>query len=317
MQIYCKCAVSGTNLPDIQELPITGTNMYRMIAVVLSMLLIISSLSGCLSNSNTTNDDQTEQVRNSNLEIIIQNQDEQISILEQTTMLYRTDLSWSNLSNIDLSHKDLSHSNLSHVNFSNTNLNFTNLNGADLTFVNFNNTHLYGANLSEVRTMGLYNCETAVLPSSWFCREGILIGPKVNLSGANLSGLRLTDMNFHDGDFRSTNFTHAVLSGAHFYNANLRDSNLSGAHLDSAYFNNAIISNSDLTYSNLRYSQLFGADLTDSDFSNAILTEADLRNTTLTGVIWSNTTCPDGTNSNDNGGTCENNIIEPEHIRWD
>ena len=34
-------------------------------------------------------------------------------------------------------------------------------------------------------------------------------------------------------------------------------------------------------------------------------------------VKWYYTICPDGTNSNDNGGTCENNIIEPEHIRWD
>ena len=291
--------------------------MFRTKAVILSFVLIFSSLSGCLSNTNTSNDTQPNQQIISDLENLLEQKDEQISKLEQNSIEYRTDLSESNLSYLDLSYKDLSHSNLSHVNFSNTNLNFTNLNAADLTFVDFNNTHLYGANLSEVRTMGLYNCETAILPSSWFCREGILIGPNVNLSGANLSGLRLTDMNFHNGDFTGANFSYAILSGGHFYNANLNQSNLSHTNFDSAYLNNAEISNADLSYSNLRFSQIFGADLTGTDFSNAILTEADLRNTTLVGVIWDNTTCPDGTNSNDNGGTCENNIIEPEHIRWD
>ena len=29
----------------------------------------------------------------------------------------------------------------------------------------------------------------------------------------------------------------------------------------------------------------------------------------LTGVTWDNTTCPDGTNSDVNGGTCEGHLI--------
>ena len=37
----------------------------------------------------------------------------------------------------------------------------------------------------------------------------------------------------------------------------------------------------------------------DADLSGAIFTGA-----TLAGIIWSNTTCPNGTNSDDNGGTC-------------
>ena len=28
----------------------------------------------------------------------------------------------------------------------------------------------------------------------------------------------------------------------------------------------------------------------------------------FTGAIWSNTTCPDGTNSNNDGNTCVNNL---------
>ena len=40
------------------------------------------------------------------------------------------------------------------------------------------------------------------------------------------------------------------------------------------------------------------------DLSNANLNDAD-----LTSVYWYNTICPDGTNSDDNGDTCANNLI--------
>ena len=35
---------------------------------------------------------------------------------------------------------------------------------------------------------------------------------------------------------------------------------------------------------------------------------ANLTGANLDGVRWINTTCPDGTNSDDNGNTCENNL---------
>ena len=43
------------------------------------------------------------------------------------------------------------------------------------------------------------------------------------------------------------------------------------------------------------------------DLTGADLTGANLHRADLTGVIWSNTTCPDGTNSNNDGGTCAKN----------
>jgi len=55
----------------------------------------------------------------------------------------------------------------------------------------------------------------------------------------------------------------------------------------------------------LRYANLTGADLTGADLAylNTSYGPAD-----LTGVTWSNTTCPDGTNSDNNGNTCMNNL---------
>jgi uncharacterized protein YjbI with pentapeptide repeats len=70
---------------------------------------------------------------------------------------------------------------------------------------------------------------------------------------------------------------------------------------------------------------LSGANLKDStvsgviNLSNANLTGANLYNVNLTaanvsGVTWSNTLCPDGTNSNANGGTCVGHLAPPGYI---
>ncbi|MGB1827874.1 MAG: hypothetical protein ACPHN0_06645, partial [Candidatus Poseidoniaceae archaeon] len=37
-------------------------------------------------------------------------------------------------------------------------------------------------------------------------------------------------------------------------------------------------------------------------------TGADLSIASWNYIFWDNTTCPDGTNSDDNGNTCENNL---------
>jgi uncharacterized protein YjbI with pentapeptide repeats len=59
----------------------------------------------------------------------------------------------------------------------------------------------------------------------------------------------------------------------------------------------------DLSHVNLKDSNLTGADLDGANLSGAILSGAILTHST-----WSNTTCPDGTNSNKDGDTCENNL---------
>ena len=50
------------------------------------------------------------------------------------------------------------------------------------------------------------------------------------------------------------------------------------------------------------------ADLSGAVLSNADLSNADLSGADLTGVYWYDTTCPDGTNSDNNGYTCVNNL---------
>jgi hypothetical protein len=58
----------------------------------------------------------------------------------------------------------------------------------------------------------------------------------------------------------------------------------------------------------LRDADLSGADLTAADFTNADLTGASLSGAILNDAHWKNTTCPDGANSDQVGGTCRGHL---------
>lgn len=58
------------------------------------------------------------------------------------------------------------------------------------------------------------------------------------------------------------------------------------------------------TTTDLESADLTGASLASANLAGADLAGATLNRTDLAGVKWSNTTCPNGTNSNDEGGSC-------------
>jgi pentapeptide repeat protein/Big-like domain-containing protein len=97
--------------------------------------------------------------------------------------------------------------------------------------------------------------------------------PCQSLAGCNLHGLNLTG---------------AQLSGANLSNANLNGANLTGADFSGA----------DLSGANLNGANLTGADLSGTDVTGANFNK----------VTWSDTTCPDGTDSNADGGTCTGHL---------
>ncbi len=55
--------------------------------------------------------------------------------------------------------------------------------------------------------------------------------------------------------------------------------------------------------------------MSDTDVASADMTEANLGDTTrqtakgTDSVVWSDTTCPDETNSNNDGGTCLSDLV--------
>lgn len=109
-----------------------------------------------------------------------------------------------------------------------------------------------------------------------------------NLSNAFLSRADLTSASIVGADLTNANLTSAILNDASLYSANLTDANLTNASLIETYMDSANLTNANLTGANLIDAVLAGAN--------------------LTGVVWNNTICPDGTNSDDNGNTCINNL---------
>ena len=143
-----------------------------------------------------------------------------------------------------------------------------------------------------------------------------------NFNSADLSNANLRETDLTGANLRNANLTGANLTGAYMEGANLIDADLSGADLIRAF----LVLDTRLDRAKFNYANLTDANLTDSilinaDLINANLKDANLWNANLTGALynsgttwpaaeeWSNTTCPDGTNSNDPGNeTCGFNV---------
>ena len=113
--------------------------------------------------------------------------------------------------------------------------------------------------------------------------QGVVIGgcnivqftqcPNADMSGANLSNYNLTAANLYGAKFRSdtldgTDFSYAYMQGVDFTNATLNGVN----------------------------------------FTAAVLAGADMSGAKLTNITWVYTMCPDGTTSEQDGGTCSDHL---------
>jgi uncharacterized protein YjbI with pentapeptide repeats len=122
---------------------------------------------------------------------------------------------------------------------------------------------LAGAELGALVTGGITGTP-ASLPTGWAVVDGYLMGPGNGVTNTDLSGVV----------FPAVDLTGASLSG----------SNLTGATLTML---------TSLENADLNYTTLTGANLNGDDFLGA----------SLGAVTWSDTTCPDGSNSDTNGSS--------------
>jgi hypothetical protein len=110
--------------------------------------------------------------------------------------------------------------------------------------------------------------------------------------------------------FKGKDLSYAQLTRTDFQGADLTGTIFKGANMFSVDFSNSNLTNADFTdagnYPGRSMSVTFtNANLTNANFTNAnIRFSAGMNSANITGVIWNNTTCPNGTNSNNNGGTC-------------
>ena len=114
----------------------------------------------------------------------------------------------------------------------------------------------------------------------------------------NLKGADLQNADLQGKNLQGSNLKDANVAGANLRGDNLQEVNLLGSTATGADFQGA----------DLQGDNLLNAAFSDVNFRGANLTGANLKGADLNGVTWSNTTCPDGTNSNDDGGTCVNNL---------
>ncbi len=130
-----------------------------------------------------------------------------------------------------------------------------------------------------------------------------------NFASANFTNANLIMVDFSYSDLTSANFTNAYLTAVHFVFSKAEGANFSGTNLEGAY-----LISGNFIGANFTGAYMHGNSINNAIFSNANFTNADLLNSVespadISGAVWSNTTCPDATNSNNNGGTCEGHFI--------
>lgn len=130
---------------------------------------------------------------------------------------------------------------------------------------------------------------------SWRNFPNLVAGDK---GGCDLSG------GAYGGNLTDIDFRGCRLDGAQFAGAALVHSRLDGVSAVGASFVGSQVGNVRFMGANLQGANFHGAFLEGADLSDANLTGADVEMAALAGVVWNNTICPDGTNSDSHGNTC-------------
>jgi hypothetical protein len=150
-----------------------------------------------------------------------------------------------------------------------------------------------------------------------------------DMAGVDLSGANLYRASLYGADLAGADLSDVTFTGADLNYANLADTDVAGTVFDTTdpslpdYMTSGGVTGTPAVFppqwglvdgylvgpvADLAGADLAGADLAGFDLLDVNLTGADLSGADLSGVTWSNTTCPDGTTSNDDGGTCINNL---------
>jgi Pentapeptide repeats (8 copies) len=144
------------------------------------------------------------------------------------------------------------------------------------------------------------------------CNLTSVAWPYVDLAGSLLIDTNLTKANLSEAIATGANLTNADLSRAKLPNADLTGANMTNANLAGATLV-VVAPGANLTGANLSYDNvsgnLTGANLTGAnltgDLIDADLYDANMAGANVTDVNWgAETTCPDGTSSESDGGTC-------------
>ena len=230
------------------------------------------------------------------------NLDENVSVTNadlSTADLEDADLAFAILTGVDLSNADLGSADLRFAllgngDLSGADLASANLNSADLTGVSLAGADLSDADLGSAVLTGvsgqLGSTTNLSLPVAYKLHNSHIIGPGVDLGGADLTGIDVDGM-----DLSHVNLTGATLSGVEGQLTNATNLTLPngyiivnntivgpGANLNSAVLSGANLQGMDLSGVDLSVAFLDGVDLTGANLSGATMTFALLNNSVVT-----------------------------------
>ncbi|HEY4348379.1 MAG TPA: alkaline phosphatase family protein [Gaiellaceae bacterium] len=140
------------------------------------------------------------------------------------------------------------------------------------------------------------DCSNAALPLS-------PVTGQIDLAGADMRNRDSQGADFANGNLANSNFNNANLQGAFLPGADLSAANLRNIDGEGADLAGANLNGVALRDAKLQGATLAGANLTNGDLTNARLDGANIQH-----AIWSNTICPDHTNSDHDGGTCAGHL---------
>ena len=243
---------------------------------------------------------------------------------------------------------DLTSASLPYRNFSNMDLHTANFTRATLTGSDFHGANLTGAQISGGKTSKAnfqnVNFTNATFNAAFTGNPEDPMYDEMTLANTNLAGANFTGASFKGfldgGSYVGATFANVKIGGqiahANFHNVDFRtivvdqtalspgfvDSDLSGANFSGYHFagTNPFFIIGNLTGANLSNTQLrkvyfsdisvmAGTNFTNAHFDGAILANVNMTQATITGATWTNTTCPDATNSNNNGNTCVGHLV--------
>lgn len=145
------------------------------------------------------------------------------------------------------------------------------------------------------------------------------------LVGKDLTAAAIANSSFGDVNLTNTNLTNSILSNSMFEDTILTNTNFSNSQMKlvtmhSITLTDVDFTNADLSDSHLGHAQSHSPTIfSNTNFTNTNLTNVVFDNINLSGslnmstatrtnISWTNTTCPDGTNSDNNGNTCEDHL---------
>ncbi|MBD3647235.1 MAG: pentapeptide repeat-containing protein [Pseudomonadales bacterium] len=250
------------------------------------------------------------------------------------------DLSNANFSGATIANGSFEGANLTGTNFSGARVSGSfegaNLNGWTVQGASFSNLNHAGGNFAGTHWSGAEfiacNWSNADLTAADF--SGTFLSD-CTFEGAGMRMVKMNQVVFDQVSLNDAGVNQAELTGAMFVHSTFLNTDFSESQLVSAYFVTPLFSEgdnpvsfrgaslvgvvinspggpglmnidwtgADMTQIKIRDAQLYG-----SDFTDAVLLNGLFCNTfplgSVNGTVFSNTTCPNGVNSDDNGGDC-------------